>query len=258
MKSMKLKSKLMVSVVVLVSLVVLVGISGFAFNGNLISNNKTDAYVFPITPEDQEKWKEFKSLDEKRAACEIPEEVLKSISTEGLLETCLNYPLFGNFLFHNSYQKGFEGVCKFNGLQELLKRSDAGKCLLKYYKNLDLGKMKSEDKFHALRIEYIEMLIAQESVLSNMDLSERSELIDISLKKLKTKKEKYDDIYSQKGSYILIGRILKKDNPDFGDYVNKNKKFKEFIDKGSNVSATTEELDELIKKFGHIMEDKKG
>ena len=68
-------------------------------------------------------------------ACNIPDPMLTSLTTEALAKACLNYPLFNEVFYVNNLQQGIEGVIRnFNGLTELLKRTDAGQELFKIYK----------------------------------------------------------------------------------------------------------------------------
>lgn len=65
-------------------------------------------------------------------ASQVPLETLRSMSTAGLVETCLTYPLLSTILAHNDLQTGFQAVAgSFNGFQELLKRPDAGREVFK-------------------------------------------------------------------------------------------------------------------------------
>ena len=51
-----------------------------------------DAYIYPInggTP----RWQAFTTHDEMLKACQIPEGILSTMSTSGLVETVLNYPI---------------------------------------------------------------------------------------------------------------------------------------------------------------------
>ena len=52
----------------------------------------TEAYQYPIVPGTAE-WASFKTRMEKVAACQIPESILKNMTTEALVETVMNYPL---------------------------------------------------------------------------------------------------------------------------------------------------------------------
>jgi hypothetical protein len=56
-----------------------------------------DVYDFPLKQGSKE-WTQIESVEKRIAALQLPEAVLKKISTEGLLETCLNYPYLIDFL----------------------------------------------------------------------------------------------------------------------------------------------------------------
>jgi len=80
---------------------------------------KTGAYEYPVKPGMPE-WKEILSHKERVKACQIPETMLTNMTTEDLIETCLNYPIFNEMWFYNSMLDGFEIAAKnFNGFQEL-------------------------------------------------------------------------------------------------------------------------------------------
>lgn len=56
---------------------------------------KNNVYEFPIIPE---KRKEFQTYQEMIDTCQIPTEILKIISIEGLVKTCINDPLAFNLI----------------------------------------------------------------------------------------------------------------------------------------------------------------
>lgn len=85
----------------------------------------TEAYQYPVVP-GMEEWKKLKSLPEMAEACQIPEDILDCMTTEALIETVVNYPLFGNVFAYENKKTGLEHVKGyFNGLQELYERDDA-------------------------------------------------------------------------------------------------------------------------------------
>lgn len=79
-------------------------------------------YAYPIqagTPE----WTALKTLQNKIAACQIPEDILKNMTTRALVETVRNYPLAVNIYAYDSIDIGYEKVkSQFNGLEELENR----------------------------------------------------------------------------------------------------------------------------------------
>ena len=89
----------------------------------------TEAYVYPVQP-GTEAWASFESHQEMIDACEVPEETLRQMTTQALLESVLNYPLLGDVLAYDDSEAGFEAmVDSFRGLEEFLSREDAAEVL---------------------------------------------------------------------------------------------------------------------------------
>jgi len=94
---------------------------------------KPGAWDYPVKPGTDE-WKQFKKTEEMRKSCQIPEEMLRSISTNDLTDLCLRYPLlFDLFAFENT-NFGLDVLFKtFNGIRELYQRKDITSNLTKRY-----------------------------------------------------------------------------------------------------------------------------
>ena len=133
--------------------------------------NTEDTYVAPINPYDTpEEWAQFRTGFERTEATQIPAEILSEISTAGLVNTYLNSHFFFGHIFTNTnIQDGFDAtVGVYNGLQELLSRGDCGTALLDLYKALDLKMLYENDEYPFLRLQSIELLCSQESVLNTL------------------------------------------------------------------------------------------
>ena len=90
------------------------------------------SWDYPIKP-GMEEWKNFHSYAEMVNACQIPEDILVSLSTEELLQICLGYPL-PNVLSFNRYNDGLDLMSNdYNGVKELFNREDLSKELLSWY-----------------------------------------------------------------------------------------------------------------------------
>ena len=102
----------------------------------IFSQTKTsDVYEFPVKQGTME-WKQFETIEKRIAALQIPVAVLVKISTEGLLETCLEFPYLTNIFFAENLTTGYEAlIAEFNGFRELFKRRDLPNVLLKKYKS---------------------------------------------------------------------------------------------------------------------------
>ena len=94
------------------------------------------AWDYPVKPGTEE-WKLFQSNEEKVRACQIPEEVISSLSTEELTDLCLQYPLIYDVFAFNSLNDGLDKLFSdFNGIRELNKRDDASILINRYNEKL--------------------------------------------------------------------------------------------------------------------------
>ena len=119
---------------------------------------------------------------ERVLASQIPNDVLKNMTTNELLTAVLDYPCFVDMIFYDTYQDGYEVVRdNFNGLQELLGREDSGEYLLDTYKNIELAQIltiSDEDtKFNeSLQMLYLETILAQPEVTETLSTESLEEV----------------------------------------------------------------------------------
>lgn len=201
----------------------------------------TDAYEFPIKGGTKE-WAELEMHSEMLEACQVPESILREMSTEGLIETCLNYPLYWEVVAYNSPQQGFDVVAsRFSGLQELLRREDAGSKLLARYCKMDpeaIGEdwtLLQKGKY-AVGFTYIEMLLAQDDIISRLTPAERRDLLAECLQKSHSK-QVYAEGYGYTGQANIawiMGRILQKEDAEgFNQKIRGNENLQIFLEGGS-------------------------
>ena len=119
----------------------------FLFTFFLISVlSQAQVYEFPIRPGTTE-WDKLRTEKDRFSAMLIPDDQLKHMSTIDLLITCMNYPAYGYFTAFNDPQEGIDiNIRNFNGLQELMRRTDAPNELLSIYKQMDTFKMTLKNK----------------------------------------------------------------------------------------------------------------
>jgi hypothetical protein len=83
------------------------------------------AYTYPVRPGSDE-WKALKTDKARQEACAIPEDILKKMTTDALLESIYAYPMLNRLLVYIPLREGYRRLCKwFNGLAELSTREDA-------------------------------------------------------------------------------------------------------------------------------------
>lgn len=156
-------------------------------NEDSTANNNTpitEAYQYPVVPRMPE-WAEFHSSEAMWEACQIPNDILIRLSTKALVETCMHFPLRGDYLVMNNPRNGISfQIENFSGLLELTKRKDASIELIKYYQNFQATTI--EEEFDLL---YLESLIADPTFINAMTSDElyqlRDRMIEVCLQKLK-------------------------------------------------------------------------
>ena len=105
----------------------------------------------------------FNSIKELIDACQMPSNILASISTEDLAEICLKYPLLFSFTAFDNWNYGLDVQFEnFNGLRELFKREGVSNELLKLYseKLLKLNESNNPDGF-IIELMNHEMLLSR-------------------------------------------------------------------------------------------------
>ena len=133
------------------------------------TGNKTRAFTSQTFSFDSvtkpEIWKTFQTLEEMQSACQIPDDVLPNLSTEELVQICMDYPLFGNFSAYNDELVGIKKVMDgFNGFTELKKRTDAAEKLLDLYENVNVATLNSDkeniETYPNIKLGYLELILS--------------------------------------------------------------------------------------------------
>jgi len=146
-----------------------------------------DKYVYPIVPGMKE-WDELRYLD----FCQLPDKVLKSISTHGLIDALIHTPRFGTFYYFSSSSSPtdrWHGIySELNSATELFQRKDAANALLEYYKlacfdciETLVGKeswMAGHYAVHInLRMMGLAFLFTKQEIVDKMDHAQKKETI---------------------------------------------------------------------------------
>jgi len=211
-----------------------------------IAQGKSSVYDWPIKPGTPE-WKALQTHDEMLAVLQIPVAILNKMSTEELVETCLNYPLFLDIWAFNSYQDGIDkAIAGFNGFQELIKRTLVGEELLKRYQKInmaDIDNKKTEIEKWEFKMPVckLEALLSQYVILKNMSKTNRLSLLRNLLDKNKVilKNGEYSFISYESNPYVAV-RIMSIDNSELlNKKLREDKDFNEFFRKGTGITKKT-------------------
>ncbi|MDR2126331.1 MAG: hypothetical protein LBP63_05845 [Prevotellaceae bacterium] len=161
------------------------------------AQEKEPVWDYPVKPGSEE-WAAFKSTEDMYKAVSIPEDVIKKMDTESLVQICLNYPALPTVFLFNSPQDGFDNFyIHFNGIQELMVRKDAGEFLLKKYSALSLQDfnilwtLEKQGEF-VHKYYYIELILAQPKILQSLKSDYRKLLLKEAIKKFEEKQSRND------------------------------------------------------------------
>jgi hypothetical protein len=138
-----------------------------ALSAQVVSDKKL-IWDYPIKPGTEE-WKKFESNEEMVKACQIPEKILVSLSTEELTDICLQYPLLYDVFAFNNLNNGLDKLFDdFNGIRELYKRTDTSDGLIKRYAQkvenlsfLDGEASELEKGYFVISVSALEVLLSR-------------------------------------------------------------------------------------------------
>lgn len=171
-------------------------------------------YIFACKVGDDQ-WKSLSSGQKMLEACQIPNDVLSSLSTKALCETCMDYPLAYDYIYANDEKESTNfHIEHFNGLKELANREDKFLPLIEAYKgaqyeplpDLQYG-VRNNNLFY---LGYIELLLSSDSFYSHFSSDQIGMLKDAAL-------EKYDyelgnievfGLYSIRRTVMLIAKCV--------------------------------------------------
>ncbi len=162
---------------------------------NNLSAQESKIWDYPVHYGTTE-WKKLSTFREKLQSYNIPDSLLKHMTTRDLVKTCLAYPEWMLISICNNFQEGYNLLKSvFNGFVELEKRPDAFKGLFNIYQNMDPEEIYECPKqgIFVLQFIHIELLISQRPILSRLTKSELKSLIETSLV-----------VYEKKCNYLKI------------------------------------------------------
>ena len=176
---------------------------------------------FPIQPGTEE-WNALRTDENPLNAYNIPDEILRNISTEELVKTCLSYPQWGLIHAYNSRVQGFSVIIRlFNGFSELFNRMDATTELMKAYNQLDPLAVDPDwtdllKGMYSHKFEGFEILFFWPGMIEKLDKAGIRELKETVISKYQKKRilpEIYD-MWCLSPTVAVCATIIRKENFD--------------------------------------------
>lgn len=171
----------------------------------------TGAYIFPV---ERSELKLFEmGWNRYYDTCVVPNNILKHLSDDGLIQTCLNYPPYFNIFYFDFYQDGFNRIAsESNIFDEIYIRKGITNKLISKYESLEVDSFMriyypNKEPF---TIRYLEILLAQNQLIGKMSGPEKEQLITYVLSKYEYRKTILkEELYTSVLSALILGRILK-------------------------------------------------
>lgn len=204
-------------------------------------------YQFPELPENH-----HMTSQEITEFWDLPTGICACITTEGLIETCLNYPDLRLIMAGSNPQSGYDLLIKerFRGIRELETRPDRGTLFLKKFQTIDpLGYdpnwQSVEIGAYLFKVTDFEIIFSQYANLETLTSEEKIKLIEtatVVYEKMKLDIEHYS-LFGLECTTTLIGRLMYLyEYGDMVDLYNQNNQIKELIEFYGPTSIETVEL----------------
>jgi len=145
-----------------------------------------DKYVYPIVPGMVE-WQTAEDFDEIISFCQLPENILKTISTPGLIDALIHAPMFTGQIAISSgteFQTWQRIYGQFNSANELFMRKDAGNALVAYCKLVCFDCILDESiacYIERERIRGLEFLFTKQEILNTTEHAQKKETVSLLL-----------------------------------------------------------------------------
>ena len=169
-------------------------------------------WTYPIRPGMAE-WRQFTTGRQMWEACQIPQNILETLSTEELAEICFDFPLYFNYTAFDNERLGINYVINnFNGLKELSKRNDGAKELVNIYKRCPVSPR--DENFAIFKPSYLELLLSNDAFIKQLDDRMYDELEKIVLEKYMGKLENPQvyGLYSINHTFLLGAVVIVNSN----------------------------------------------
>ncbi|MCC8095356.1 MAG: hypothetical protein LIP05_08365 [Tannerellaceae bacterium] len=161
-----------------------------------------DYYLYPGMKE----WSLFKYTSHMFTTSQIPESLLKDMSTQAVIQAIWEYPFFFELLtsIRDNYEFNFQGTIGYtNAYQELITRPGVGPCLLERYRPMDfIGAS-------VLHPKNFELLFCQYDFLAQLSNQEKIEVVSLAFEKEFIRRKYYGQISgTAEITWFLIARTM--------------------------------------------------
>lgn len=127
---------------------------------------------------DSKEWNDL-TVAQRWQAVNIEEDKLKNMSTNDLIEHCVNFDFMWDIFNYPNYGIGLNVIIEnHNGLRELLNRNDAGKLIFDFYKKIDFERITKISKpadrgAFVAKAFFLELFLSHPNILNQFQGNEK-------------------------------------------------------------------------------------
>lgn len=197
----------------------------------------SDKYNYPIKPGTPE-WNNIRSTDSLFLVSQIPDPILKRISTDALVQSCIENPLkLFQFAFSSRIQGRDELFRRLNCFQELIKRPDGAVRLFERYKLMEpccIERMTDAERGdYSLLFYYTEILLTKDSVINQLNTIQKKQLTASIIEKDNIKVTQSSFGISRTSGIMMLSTIMETEfYQSYINDVNQNSGLKTFTQTG--------------------------
>lgn len=209
---------------------------------NVEKPNIIDDYIYPVRP-GTEAWSYLRTESERFNAMQLPDSILQTISTWGLISTCFNYPAYGMWGAFEDFSGYMNGLSeRFNGLKELFARDNVRGTLLYTYRHLDLKEFDN-----LIKLSFAELIIGSDKFVSLLDRKQKIYLVSVALSKY-GEESNNPDISMGSAIFVMGNVMLNAGYQPFIDYcaLKKEYAYGGFL---SKFNSPADKIEEFAKRF---------
>lgn len=204
----------------------------------------TDAFDYSTVPERPDDW-QYSAYE----YYDLPEDTVESMSSQGLLITTLDYPLMVCFYAFNSLVGGFNVIkSAYLPLRELTQRDGTAEMLDSFYASVNYADVKKTDEDYPIKMRFLEMLIADDDVVSKADSKTRASIIKSGIEKIAENQMKYDNEFGTNTTVYMVSKYLYYDSEEFKNLVDSDEDVKNFVS-GKDTFLSSEADEEVVDKI---------
>lgn len=185
----------------------------------------TDAYDYSLLPD----YPDECTLS-RYGYYDVPQEQVDTMSTQGLVITCVEYPLEVNLYFFDTYYIGYRVLKnKYTALRELCQRDNAAEILAAFYGSISYDDLDLSQDATTVQMRFLEMIIADDEIVDKADESTRKLLIKEGILKAVDDSQNHNNDYGTNTTLFMISKYLYKDSAEFKEIVDSNSDVYSFV-----------------------------